>query len=297
MKENVNLEANLHRQLLDRIIIPESDFPTVISIIGPCRTGTGALKTAITGALPALEAIGTQPVHTQPQKAIARQILERQGIASSTKLEFFADTMVINPGNHTELTKETFGPDPTSPADFLNPIANLIEKGFPASRLIVIPTIRHLLPTAASWQSMWQWPEGQFPVDGFNRSFTWTLEIVQTAQQQGATIVPLDFDLFKNHRPELIFKNLFSLIGLPFSPQVLEWKKDRYFAGIKYDQPPINFIKGALSRQSGGRGKFEWKPIKVPFTRRQRQQLLRQFGPARQVHRQLATLSRRLLLP
>jgi hypothetical protein len=258
-----HLENLMNQEILSRIQLPSENHPRLIIVCGPCRTGTGALATVLGRAE---EVTG---VHIQPLKAFGRKFIQSHGKKSSTPLEFLKDALEIKSGDHVEIIKETLGPNPSSPAEFINPLALLLKKGFPKQNIALIPTNRHPLDTVTSWKIMWQYPDlDSFPFSGFNQSFQQTLAITQEALKLGIKVIPFSLELLRDFTSLTTTQAIFQQADLTFSPSVIKWgDEDAYWTkSIKYDLPPKRWIKGVLGKSSGGRGEFIWRPIKSIFS-------------------------------
>lgn len=271
-------------EIRSRVFVPDHNQPKLLTIGGPCRTATGALATVLGRALE------VKFVHIQALKAFGRNFFaQKSGHQSITPLEFLKSELSLTPGNHVEIDKNTFGPDPESPAEFIDQIEIFIDHGMRPENMIFIPTSRDPFETVISWAIMWGWKDLQtFPFTGFNRSFEFTLEMTRKAQKLGIKVVPAVFDLARDNETGFI-KNIFEETGLTFTDSVLTWgDEDAYFTKtVKYDKPPKKWIKGALGKASGGRGAFKWEPIKQIFTPEEIVFLAERIQPAMKAHQEL----------
>lgn len=280
--------SHLERQVMQRIKLPSSTLPKLILICGPCRTGTGSLATALG------RHNSVRHVHIQPLKAFARQLAGGQ---TSTPLTFLKQELEIQSGGHFELIKDTLGPDPIKPAEWINSLEILLKLDFPPEKIIFIPTTRHPKETIASWKRMWQWSWEDFPFDGFNRSFVETRRLMLLAQSLHIEVIPYAHELLQAHGAEKLISGMCQKIGLDFSPAMVSWgDEDAYFTKtVKYDEPPKKWIVGALGRKSGGRGELVWKPIEQPLTAQERQFVLPRIQETLAVHQQILELAYEVL--
>lgn len=97
-----------------------------------------------------------------------------------------------------------------------------------------------------------------------------TINTMVTARKSGITIVPYVHDFLRDFNPSTVISKMFDLVGLPFSDSVIKWESDEgdpYFEGkiIKYDIPPDDWVRGALSTTKGGRGGLMWKSVNQEY--------------------------------
>ncbi|MBU1084869.1 hypothetical protein KKB06_00815 [Patescibacteria group bacterium] len=258
-----HLENLMNVDILSRIQLPNQNHPKLIIICGPCRTATGALATVLGRAEEVTD------VHIQPLKAFGRKFIETHGKKSPTPLEFLKDSLEVKSGDHVEIIKETLGPDILSPAEFINPLKLLLQKGFPKENITLVPTNRNPLDTVTSWKTMWRYQSlDLFPFSGFNQSFQQTLAITQEAIKMGIKTIPFTLESLRDFGSLFTTQAIFKQANLTFHPSVINWGNENAYwtKTVKYDLPPTRWIKGVLGKNNGGRGEFVWKPIKSIFT-------------------------------
>jgi hypothetical protein len=286
------LEQQLREEVLGRVLLPEDNFPTLVLILGPCRTATGALATTIGRAEP------VKQVHIQALKAFGREFVQAATKSElSTPLEFLKRQLVVSAGSHFEIEKETFGPDPTNPAEFIDSVQIFLQKGYPPEKIIVVPTFREPLETASSWKKMWKWDINSFPFVGFKRSFAFTNDITERARALNIRVVPYVHELSRDFGEMQVIGRMFKQMGLPFEPGIVRWgDEDAYWTkAVKYDMPPERWIKGSLGRASGGRGGFIWKGLESHFTPAEEDTVLFQTKDSRQIYEAALKLARETL--
>ncbi len=259
------------------------------------RTNTGALATTL-GRSPIERGITR---HIQPFKAIARNIMTSQGVDTVTPLKFFKDEIELDAGVH--LIKETIGPDRNNPAEWIDALKILENSGLSLSMLSFIPTFRDPLDTIASWRRMWKWSIEDFPFDVFNKSLRFVSDKIAILRSMGVPVVPYVHEFVRDFGAEVVVKRICSKLDIPFSQHMIEWDNgvDPYFSGnlIKYDQPPDQWIQGALSRDKGGRGGLVWKPVSDEWqlTKREKTFISAQIGPALEIHQEQVENALRIL--
>jgi hypothetical protein len=286
------LEQQLWKKVLNRVVLPEDNFPTLVLILGPCRTATGALATTIGRAKP------VKQVHIQALKAFGRKFVQAAtGSELSTPLKFLKSQLVVSAGSHFEVEKETFGPDPTNPAEFINPLEIFLQKGYPSEKIIVVPTFREPLETASSWRRMWKWHLDSFPFGGFNRSFAVTNDIATRARNLNIRVMPYVHELSRDFGEAQVIGRMFKQMELAFEPSIVSWgDEDAYWTkAVKYDQPPKKWIEGSLGRASGGRGGFVWKSLNSHFTPIEEDAVLFQTKDSQQIYEAALKLARETL--
>lgn len=282
--------------ILDRIHIPGANQPNLLFVKGPCRTGTGAVATTIG------RADDVAAVHIQPIKAIGRKFLiDREGIMPMTELSFEGvhSDLTLNPGRHTEVIKETFGPDINNPAEFLDPVSFFLEKDLPAKNMTIVPMSRDPLEIVISWKIMWKIDDLQnFPFDGFNESFRLNLTSVREAQQNNIKVVPYIHELLRDLGAEHLMGKMFKLFGFDnFGKQIIEWgDEDAYWTkNVKYDIPPKRWIAGALGKKSGGRGGLFWEPIQQVLSPEEIEFVKQKIAPSIEIHEEIGAIARDIL--
>lgn len=247
------LEHLMYDATLKHLNLPNVDgdgLPQVIIIAGPCRTGTGALATALNRS----EIV--RAAHIQPHKTVRRNTYSL--ILTGQAINYERLTLDIEPGPHFEVVKETLGPK--TPAEFFNPLLPLIKAGYPPRKLTFVPTFRDPLETFDSTVRMWGMD--YITPASVNRSFIWTAQVVEMARKVGIPVVPYVLELLKNHQSRTVMEALSPLVGVPYQDKLVEWgENDAYETTVSYEIPPHKFIDGAVSLASGGRGGLVWSPL------------------------------------
>lgn len=298
-KDNIvsfeQLRQDLFKSILKNTTIsPNLDKLGFIGMIN--RTNTGALTTAI-GRAPT-----ERPVtrHIQPIKAIARRLVQEQvGIAPSTKLTYLKDSLHIRKG--IQLVKETIGPNPNNPAEWMEGLPLLLEAGVPVEKIFFIPTVRDPLDTMLSWMRMWNWDIDNFPFTAFNASFDKTLQTIQASESLGMLVVPYVHEFLRDFGAKQTLERIMAQCGLLFNISIIKWdsEEDAYWQGqiVKYDLPPDEFIEGSLSKKHGGRGGLIWQEIKPRFilSEEQKDFVLKRIRTAIEVYNFIINFSRQQL--
>ncbi len=246
----------LVRELKGRITI-DTNLEKLVLIGFTNRTNTGALTTA-------LGHIAGATRHVQPIKAIARQIMESHGQASSTPLQFLKNTIEIGPG--LQIVKETIGPNLNNPAEWMDSLQLLLDKGLDPKKTCLIPTFRDPFDVISSWKRMWNFTDQDFPFESFNKSFLTVDKTISLASSMGIKVVPYVHEFLRDFNPENVMRSMLNTLDLPFSPQIINWKADSgdpYFSSgiVKYDLPPDAWVQGSLNIKKGGRGGLIWKAM------------------------------------
>ena len=198
--------------------------------------------------------------------------------------------------------KETPGPNPNNIAEWIDPLYYLLHKGFPANRIKLVITFRNPLDTLNSWQRMWKWTEGQFPLDGFVKSFEDVVKTMTLARLLDIPITPYIHEWLRDFGSENVMKMICSRLGLTYNPSVLKWgNEDAYFDAktVKYDIPPKEWVQGSLGIKSGGRGGLYWKSIANQFSESELARLTHsdEFIAVQRIYKNIEEIAREILSP
>ncbi len=293
MTKQIEIDTDfLNHELESRIQI-DPNLENLILIGFTNRTNTGALTTAL-GHIPGATR------HVQPIKAIARQLMESRGQASSTPLKFLKDTIEI--GSGLQIVKETLGPNLNNPAEWLDSLQLLLNKGLDPKKTCLIPTFRDPVDTISSWMRMWGFALESFPFESFNQSFLRVDKSISLANKSGIKVIPYVHEFLRDFDPEDVIRRMLGIMNLTFNSQILNWESDTgdpYFSNgiVKYDQPPDAWVRGSLNVKKGGRGGLVWKAVdtKWQLSADDRSFVTTRIRPATQIHQKRVSQAKRLL--
>lgn len=288
-EKSAQLEQIMHQAVLDHIVIPDrqEDLPRIIVIAGPCRTATGALATALNR----LDEVTA--AHIQPHKTVRRR--QYSLALTGQDITYARDTLVISPGDHIEVVKETVGP--RTQAELFNPLRPLLDRGYPPERIILMPTVREPLETYDSTVGMWDFD--YITPEGFNGGFELTLEAIHTAILNDISVLPYVHELIRDHVPEEVIGKTLQAMGLSNDPssvaRVIDWGNDGYERTVTYEIPPKKFINGSVGQANGGRGGLVWKPHRMVMSQDQIAQVQPQIERSYEIYQGVRSAAKRLL--
>lgn len=192
-----------------------SACPSVVVAIAPCRSGT-------TAQLRVFAEAGAQ-AHYQPFKAILRE-MEQGG-----DLDFRIPDGI----DQTIFIKETVGPYNEAQST-LDPIAILLEAGFPIEKIHLIPMLRQPLATFASWikvnEAVRKYFNGAIPTNDLLENAIVSYNTVYSIRQRaiGAGIPTTTFvqESLRDNNPEQVVRSLLGASGLKFSQTSVKGWRD-----------------------------------------------------------------------
>ncbi|MBI3984936.1 MAG: hypothetical protein HY344_03275 [Candidatus Levybacteria bacterium] len=191
-----------------------SSCPFVIVAVAPCRSGT-------TAQLRVFAEAGAQ-AHYQPFKAILREMEQGRDL----------DFRIPEGDDQTIFIKETVGPY-NKPQSTLDPIAILLEAGFPIEKVRLIPMLRQPLATFSSWikvnDAVRKYFNGAIPVEDLLEnlitSYKTVDEIRQRAINAGIPTTTFVQEALRDNSPRQVVQSLLTASGLRFSPtSVKGWR-------------------------------------------------------------------------
>jgi hypothetical protein len=281
------LELQMYQAVLEHIKLPDvndHELPQIIIVAGPCRTGTGALATALNRS----EIV--RVAHIQPHKTVRRNTYSL--ILTDQEINYKRLTLNIEPGNHVEVIKETLGPKTS--AEFFNLLLPLLRAGYPSEKLIFVPTFRDPLETFDSTVRMWGL--NYITPDSINQSFVWTMQVMEMAKEVGIPVVPYVLELLRDYQPGAVMEALFPMVGVPYQEELVKWgENDAYEKTITYEIPPLKFIEGSVNLKRGGRGGLVWKPLQMVLAPEEQREIQPQLSPAYAIYEEVFTEAKMVL--
>ena len=208
------------------------NFPHLILICGPCRTGTTALSNVFVNA--------NIESHMQPIKSI-RRAKESDKVVPLFKVDGKANLIVV---------KETIGESKKS--EFYNPVKDLVALGYPIAKITVIFVVREPMDTFYSWKRMWG---SSATSSNLLKSFQMVADIKRYCIMKDISYIPYTHEIIKTNQPIKVVSKLFDLlqINVAISGSLVDWTKSIKFGDknraecahlIFYDRPPLKFIEG-----------------------------------------------------
>nr|VFK53951.1 MAG: hypothetical protein BECKTUN1418F_GA0071002_10348 [Candidatus Kentron sp. TUN]VFK55948.1 MAG: hypothetical protein BECKTUN1418E_GA0071001_10357 [Candidatus Kentron sp. TUN]VFK61445.1 MAG: hypothetical protein BECKTUN1418D_GA0071000_11522 [Candidatus Kentron sp. TUN] len=215
------------QEVIDRINIGNpAEVSRLILSVSPCRSGTTVM-------LRVFGAIGIES-HYQELKNVLRWQLQ----------DGDAQWQLPQGRNEIVYLKETLGPYTELEALF-NPLAVLLQAGFPPEKLQVLIIGRAPLTTWASWSDQWR---GKTTPDRFILAYRTTEQVRLQAHQQNLPVTVLVYESIRDNDPETIISNLFTRLDVHFTPMAIKgWSALPPFGSpnsnvVLPEEPPAFFI-------------------------------------------------------
>ncbi len=272
------LETEMSLAVKRNIILPEGGpekYPNLVVLCGPCRTATGAVATAL------IKSENVTASHIQPLKTSRRNVLSQR--VSGQSINYERLQLLLAPGDHTEVIKETLGP--RTQAEFFDPIKPLLEKGYPPEKITLMPSLREPLDTIDSTIKMWS--RDLIDIELFNYAYLLTAETVLRAQENGINVIPYVHELIRDHGASDVMARTLALTGISYNEGVVTWNGHGYESTTTYEVPPSKFTSGSVSKANGGRGGLRWRPPTMVLTKDEQLDILPKIRPSYDVYQQI----------
>jgi len=224
-------------QLEKDIVFSSGKVPDIVLVCGPCRSGTTAFANNFT--------VAGMESHMQPMKSVLRE--RARGINTlGQEIVFFTPEVL--------LIKETFGAEST--VELFDPVAILLDAGYPASKIKVVGMIREPVAAYDSWIRLWG---SQINIAVFEGAYRLMNSLHDRCVREQVTFLPYVPEIIARNDARDVMKGVASHLDLPYAATgAVTWKntpkfgdRDETLAHLHfYDKPPERFIAGV--REWGG---------------------------------------------